>query len=170
LPRAREPGHDRALRDPDDLGDLGVREPLHVAQDDDLAEFERQAADRRVQRVVQRTAQQVGLWVVHGKRIGLDRVHGLGPPPLLSPAREPGEGGPADDGEQPGAHVAAAEGLEVTEGTQVGFLDDVVGVGPVAQQVARQGVRRVEVRQSVSFESRQLVSVHGRPDGCQLSP
>src|SRR2546428_13978615 len=66
----------------------------------------------------------------------------------------------AHDREQPGTTLAArgtAESVEILERAQVGLLHDVLRVVVVAQEVPRQRVRGVQMRQYDGFESLELV-------------
>ncbi len=66
----------------------------------------------------------------------------------------------AHDREQPGAHVSTSVAIEMAKRSQVGVLDHVFGVALVPQEVARQGVRRVQVGKDRLLESCQRAWVH----------
>ncbi len=115
--------------------------------------------DRRGDHGPIRRLDQRGLGRGRGRRLQSVRVRLrlLGPAgeddragPVLA---EPGIGGVADDRQQPGAgplHRGAA--FQRLQGADAGVLHDVLGVGRVAAEPARQGIGVVEVRQNMLRE------------------
>jgi hypothetical protein len=152
-PRAEDERLDRAHRDAEHLGDLGVRAPLDLAQDDGRALVEREMAERAADVVRSRPV------VLVDERVG-DVVVELD---LLRPPRAGAEALEADvvrDRDQPverRARVLTA--LERPEGVHERRLGDVFGVGAVAQDAV--GVP-VDVRPVPAVQPLEG-AVHARP-------
>ena len=113
---AGQPRHHGADRHADDFGDFAVAATLNFAQDDDLAKLRRQQSDE--------VGEQVAALGLMGRRFGIGSGRGdrrsrfgggavidvverqvLKAPLLGEPAKTAGP----DDGEPPGARVAAGE-------------------------------------------------------------
>jgi len=72
-------------------------------------------------------------------------------------ALEPIVKGVANDAQQPGTAVAAPESAQKLEGSQVGFLDDVLRVRLVAREPACQIIRRIHVWHDALLEPCEFV-------------
>src|SRR5581483_2584373 len=160
LAGAGEPGHHGSDRDAHHLADLRVREPLHVAQDHDLPELDREGRDRRLESFLQGAAQHLRLRIVRDAGRGVDGLVELGGVSVPPVPAEPGVAGVPHDREEPGAHVSAPEAAEVANRPEEGVLHRVLRVVVVPEEVARQRVRRVQVRESQFLELRRRGWVH----------
>ena len=65
----------------------------------------------------------------------------------------------AQDRKQPGLDVRAAIGVEMPECAQVTFLRRVLGIGSIAEQIARELVDVIEVRQRHFAEPPSLLRI-----------
>ncbi len=66
----------------------------------------------------------------------------------------------ANDGQEPGSRVALAVRLEVTKRAQHRVLHGILGVVLVAEQIASERVRIVQMRQHDSLEALDVVRGH----------
>ena len=125
-------------------------------EDDHLPEFRRE--------LLQRPAQEPSLDLAPFDGIGLGRIvgrsvkvvlegHGLRLPPLLA---QPRITDIADDGEQPGSAVSAAEAVEGTMRPQAGVLHGILRIVWVAQQPAGKIIGGVQMGQHKLFERPRL--------------
>jgi hypothetical protein len=151
-PGAGQPRHHRAHRDVHHLGQLPVRQPLQLAEPEQLARPSGQLAHRprNARRVIGLEQQCLG----RGRRLEMAvrlLVEGVGHGQALTAV--PAEARVADDTEEPGAPVAAREGGEVSKGAKRCLLHDVVGVVVVAHHPTGQPAAGLEVRHHDGVES-----------------
>jgi hypothetical protein len=74
---------------------------------------------------------------------------------------QPGHAAVSHDGQQPRPRVAFAIAVEVPQRTEHRVLDDILRVVLVAQEIARERVRIVQMRQHNSFEALDVALGHG---------
>ena len=169
LAGAREPRHDRADRHVHHLADLLVGQPLDLAQHDHLSKLGRQVVERLRQRFARVTSREQRFRVLVGDRLAVHRLVELGRRRVRAMPAPPGMGHVPDDREQPCPALARplpAEAAEILEGAQTRLLHDIVGVGVVPRQVARQPVGGAQVRQHHGFESFELAWLQDRSSRC----
>src|SRR3989442_1119063 len=146
----RPNGNARCLRD------LLVREPLHLAQNEYLAELDRQPLDRFVEKALLSGAQQqyLGCLEASTRRSGISMqlLVELGTQLTRAVLAQERISAVADHLAQPGTWVLAAEAVEEAERANHGLLHDVLGVMVVAHQPAREVVRGANVRQDNLLE------------------
>ena len=129
--------HDGADGDVGRLCDLFVAEAFELAEDDDFAEFCGEIVDGCVKRL------GIELRGEDGRGVGGGGVGNGGvvcerlERDVALVAGDEGEGSVADNLKQPGKSIAAAEGIEVFKSAHGGFLDNIVGVGIIAEDPAR---------------------------------
>jgi hypothetical protein len=152
LAGAGQAGHHRADRDRGGGGDFFVTEAFEFAEDDHFAELGRKCFDGGSKRFDVDLPREFGCRIER-RGISQGRVVGEGFDVFVTAAFfEERVGRVSNDAKQPGKRIFAAKGLEVTEGAHGGFLDDIVGVGLIAQQPACDVVGGVEVRKNEPFE------------------
>src|SRR5215469_2726937 len=154
--RTRQPRHDSTDRNVGDFGDFLVGEAFNVAQHNHLAKLLWQLVERRAQRLRIRLADElevcgrgfvrVLLFIEAGGRIA-------GPV-----AAHPGKGRVAHDREQPRARITTAKTLRKAQRAQIGFLDNVLRVGFVLHQPAREVVGGVQMRQEDALKILPIVN------------
>jgi len=89
-----------------------------------------------------------------GRRVAIER---LGAAPVDPVPALPRPAAVTQDGKKPRSWVTAAEGIDISKRAERGILDDVLRVVLVAQQVAGERVRIVEMRQYERFEALTLL-------------
>ena len=153
---AGEPRHHRADRHLGHFRDLPVVEALHVTQHQRFAERQRQLRDRGFE------AHRIGLGDQRRlRRFGrADRARRR--PRLLlldgfeivdheqrrrAVLAQPGIGGVAHDGQQPGPGIDPGKAADPAKGPQASLLHHVLGIGAIAGEPARERVGVGEVRQ-----------------------
>src|ERR1700693_547543 len=77
----------------------------------------------------------------------------------LLPARMRRAADIAQDCEQPGLYGGTAEAVEIAVGAEIGFLRGVLGIGIVAEQVARKRINGVEMRKGECPEAPGLFAI-----------
>ena len=132
-----------------------------LTQDQHLAVDERQGADR-VRQCARLGAADRG---EHGIDRRMVNCPGNGAAVVMRDlcraiASQPVVGGVAHDGEEPGAGVAFAHGVDIAHGANTGILYYVLGVVRVTRQPARKVVRGIQVRQDLPFEALAVVACH----------
>src|SRR3984957_7330133 len=73
-----------------------------------------------------------------------------------------------NDGQNPGAGIAAGKIADRTECAQEGVLDHILGVGSVAGEPARQPVSIIEVRHHRGVEACVVITIDGPADAVVL--
>lgn len=143
---ARQPRHDGADGDADDLGQLPVGQTF------DLAEY--QQLVKPIREIAQRTRDQRGVVGLQQKHFGIGG-HGRGGAVLLlvewiaarlDAAAAPAGAGVTHDSEEPRPPIAAGERPEVLERTQRRLLHDIFGIVFVAHQPPGQSPGGPEMR------------------------
>ena len=160
--RAGQTRHHRAYWRFDHDCNIAIGKVVDLAQHDHLPEFSRQLRDQPahgggIVPPQHRLLGRVAVFAPHRRGLRLAGIR------VVGRVDQPGIRGVgrmtdiAQDGEQPGLDRAAAERVEMAERAQITFLHRVVGVAGAAQQVARQRVDIVEMRQGERLETLGLV-------------
>src|SRR5262249_2402124 len=149
--------HHRPDRTLENLGDLAVRQPLNVDQEDRLPEGQRQRRQRTVDVAVEHRLEKPLLrvplelrvtWQLHlieSTYLGFQNLSALRPSPVQKDVPQ--------DREEPGATVRArVEPIEAPERPETRLLDDVFGLGAVPRQPQGSVVKGIEVDQRHPFE------------------
>src|SRR5438132_3036759 len=154
LPGAGQSRHHGADRAAQDLGDLSVREPLEIGQHDHLPGCCRQGLERALDVPVEHCLKELLLRsrpldgrVLEGCR-ATAITGGLALQPLTALPAEFVQEGIAQDGHQPGpASGSGIELVEVPEGPEPCFLDQVLGFCAIMCEAERRPIQKVEVDQ-----------------------
>jgi hypothetical protein len=152
---AARAARDRANRRVDDFGDAATVEFVELAQHQDLAERVRQRPDEALQHF------GLGRHDLFTPYRRLCIVGDVGRHPGVGATRPLGATHIAQNRQQPGLDRRAAKAVEIPKGAQTAFLHGVVGIGGFAQQIARQGIHVVDMRQRGVVKTPCLVIVVG---------